>query len=134
MRASQPRRGFLLPALVFALASALALPSIAAVGPLAGVPLRVPTIAGFGWLSQVWSWLGAVWPDAGCGSDPDGQHCIAGAIRVRPQEGCGSDPDGRHCTAGTIGMRPQEGCGSDPNGLNGAATAVPVGHPTRVPH
>jgi hypothetical protein len=134
MRASQPRRGFLLPALIFALASALALPSIAAVGPLDGVPLRVPTIAGFGWLSQVWSWLGAIWPDAGCGSDPDGQHCTAGAIRMRPQEGCGSDLDGRHCTAGAPLVRPQAGLGSDPNGLNGAVGAVSAGRTTRVPH
>jgi hypothetical protein len=144
MHASPFRRG--LPALALACTFALALapPSLAASWPAAGAPLEVTAPGGDWLLSRVGSWLRAVWPGGGCGSDPSGRNCGSGAGAARPQEGCGSDPNGLHCQSGAGAARPQAGCGGDPNGLhcpNGAGAARPQegcggdpnGHPCTSP-
>ncbi len=94
-----------------ALALALALPTAAAASPALGGTWS-PASAPLDWVSHAWTWLQALWPGEGCGSDPSGQKC--GTSAIRPQAGCGSDPSGQHC--GTSAIRPQAGCGSDPDG------------------
>lgn len=116
MHASPSRRGFA----AIALALALALPAAAGASPIAGGSWSAPTVAGLDWASHAWSWLRALWPGEGCGSDPDGQRCGTNAIRA--QEGCGSDPSGQQC--GTKAVRPQAGCGSDPSGQHCGTSAV----------
>jgi hypothetical protein len=113
MRASLPRLGLAAIALVLA----LVLPAAAGASSATGGAWSPQGFPGLGWVSHAWSWLQALWPgevrpQGGCGSDPDGHHCITGTIR--PQAGCGSDPSGQPC--GTSAVRPQEGCGSDPSG------------------
>jgi hypothetical protein len=108
MHASPSRLGLAAVAVTLA----LALPAAAGASPIAGGSWSAPAMTGLDWASHAWSWLRALWPGEGCGSDPSGERCSTNAIR--PQEGCGSDPNGQHC--GTRAVRPQYGCGSDPSG------------------
>jgi hypothetical protein len=65
-------------------------------------------------LAQLWSWLSALWVEAGCGIDPDGR-CGAGATPANLDAGCIIDPDGR-CGGALVVATPDEGCIIDPNG------------------
>jgi hypothetical protein len=132
MRASLPRRGFLVLALAFALSLALALPSVAGTWSPAGVSLAAPTAGGADVLSRAWSWLTALWPDAGCGADPSGKLC-GGVAQVTPKAGCGSDPNGGRCRPPRAAVRPLAGCGSDPSGGNCGTTVPRPGSSAQAP-
>jgi hypothetical protein len=89
--------------------AALALPLAAAAGPsrVAAAP-AASSSAGAGLAAQLRTWLGAIWPDLGCGIDPNG--C---ATRATP--GRAAPPAGK--------ARPDLGCTIDPNG--GCALSAP---------
>lgn len=133
MPASLPRRGFLVLAVACVLSLGLALPSVAGSALPGGASLAAPAAGGLAALSQAWSWLKAIWPDAGCGADPDGKVCGPGAAPARPQAGCGSDPNGKHCQAAGAAVRPLAGCGADPSGGNCGPTVLRPGTAGRAP-
>jgi hypothetical protein len=140
MRLSPPLRAALL---ALALSGTLAVPP-AAGAALAGSVLTVSAVGpgALDWVSETWSWLRGVWPEAGrildpsghhvsnapvhpqdgCGIDPNGR-CLGRADRLRPSDGCGIDPNG-HCGGMTQRLRPSAGCGIDPNGHCGGTTPI----------
>jgi hypothetical protein len=122
MRASLSRRGLPALALACTLALAFAPPSLAATWSAASAPPAVTAAGSSDWLSWVGSWLRAMWPGGGTVSDL-GQHGATtgpgkGAGAARPQAGCGSDSNGQNCGTGAGAARPQCGLGSDPSGQN----------------
>ena len=134
MPSSLPRRGFLVLAVACVLSLALAVPSVAGSAlPGGSASLAAANSAGLGALSQAWSWLKAIWPDAGCGADPDGKVCGPGTAPVRPQGGCGGDPNGKHCQVAGATVRPMAGCGGDPSGGNCGGTVLRPGTAGRAP-
>jgi hypothetical protein len=112
MRASLPCRTLC----ALALTAAMALPAGAGSSSPAGAATGLASSPAAAPLSQAWSWLRAIWLDAGCGMDPNGRSCGSVAPLPRPEEGCGMDPNGRGCGNIAPPPRPDAGCGMDPDG------------------
>jgi hypothetical protein len=106
----------------FALLAASVPPLGAATGPgLAGAgvagSLPVAALAGDpGLTSQLWRWIGEIWPELACGMDPNGQCAMAPGKpravprsgKVRPDLACTGDPNGG-CASSNRSLTPGAG-------------------------
>jgi hypothetical protein len=75
---------------------------LAAVLLVPGAASAAPRSASPSFLPRLWSLLTAIiWPDEGCGIDPDGRckGATASTLPASADEGCLIDPNGR-CTSG----------------------------------
>ena len=95
---------------VFVLLAALLLVPVAA--------SAAPRSASPSFLPRLWSLLAILWPDEGCGIDPDGRcKGTAPALPATVDAGCGIDPSGLCKNAApALPASADEGCGIDPSG------------------